>query len=67
MNAHPLTRYRSQNGLSRRELAALLGVSEAMVGHIESGIRRLNASRAVQAERAHGIPRAITRPDLFAA
>jgi transcriptional regulator with XRE-family HTH domain len=67
MKEHPLAQYRKAAGLSRAQLADKLGITEAMVGHVERGVRRISAERAKEWERDHGIPPAIVRPDLFAA
>lgn len=62
---HPLAEFRRNRGLSRAQVAELLGVTVAMVGHIERGVRRLSAEKARDIEAAQGVPAAVLRPDLF--
>jgi transcriptional regulator with XRE-family HTH domain len=62
---HPLAEFRSLRGLSRAQVAELLGVTVAMVGHIERGVRRLSAEKARHIEETRGVPAAVLRPDLF--
>jgi transcriptional regulator with XRE-family HTH domain len=62
---HPFAAYRKAKGLSRAEIAQQLGITEAMVGHIERGVRKASAERAKEWQREHGIPAHVTRPDLF--
>jgi DNA-binding transcriptional regulator YdaS (Cro superfamily) len=66
MNAHPIISYRLSRGLSRAELAAKLGVKRAMIQHVENGVRKFSAERAMEIERATGVPRSVLRPDLWA-
>jgi transcriptional regulator with XRE-family HTH domain len=40
--------YREKHGLSRKELALRLGVTEGAIGHIERGFRSVTAKRAVE-------------------
>lgn len=63
MNA--IQTYRSRAGISRQEMAKLLGCSVAMVQHVESGARRPSAETAVEWEKRIGIPREEIRPDIF--
>lgn len=67
MKANPLRAYRKQHKLSRKDMAAKLGITPGMIGHIENGIRGISAERAVDIERRLGIPRVALRPDLFRA
>jgi len=39
MNTHPLRRYRSEHGLSRRQVAEAVGVDEMSIGRYERGER----------------------------
>jgi transcriptional regulator with XRE-family HTH domain len=64
--SHPLIDYRRDQNLTREALAARLGVTVAMVGHVERGVRRFSAVRAVAWERELGIPARVTLPELFA-
>jgi DNA-binding transcriptional regulator YdaS (Cro superfamily) len=66
MSIHPITTYREARNQSRAEFAALLGVKRAMLDHVERGIRKFSAERAVQIELATGVPRTVLRPDLWA-
>jgi len=66
MDTHPILSYRLAHGLSRAELAERLGVKLAMIQHVENGVRRFSAERAIEIERATGVPRSILRPDLWA-
>lgn len=63
---HPLVQFRQSRGLSRADLAALLGLTVAMVGHVERGVRKIRPETARRIERESGVPAAVLRPDLFA-
>ena len=63
MNA--ITEYRTREGKSRDDVAAMLNVDHATVWRWEKGELRITAERAVEIERTLGIPRANLRPDLF--
>jgi transcriptional regulator with XRE-family HTH domain len=39
-------RYRDKHGLSRKDLAKLLGVTEGAIGHYERGVRSVTAKKA---------------------
>jgi len=65
MNPHPLIEYRKRRGLSRAQLAELLGVHRSMVDNVERGVRKFSAARAVEMERTARIPRHVLRPDLW--
>lgn len=64
--SHPLLDYRQAHGLTREALAKRLGVTVAMLGHVERGVRRFSATKAVVWERELGIPARVTLPELFA-
>lgn len=66
MHTHPITLYREARQQSRAEFAEVLGVKRAMLDHVERGIRKFSAERAVEIERATGVPRSVLRPDLWA-
>lgn len=63
---HPLAAFRRERGMSRAEIAQLLGVTVAMIGHVERGVRRFDARRALEWQRDKGIPATVTVPELFA-
>lgn len=65
MSDHPLRQYREEHELSQEQLGALLGVSRAMVGLIESGARRVSSDDLAEWEAKTGIPREKLRPDIF--
>lgn len=62
---HPLREFRLARGLSRAELATLLGMTVAMVGHVERGVRRVRPETALRLQEERGVPAAVLRPDLF--
>lgn len=62
---HPLLQFRETRRLSRADLAELLGLTVAMVGHVERGVRKIRAETALRIERERGVPAAVLRPDLF--
>lgn len=62
---HPLVQFREARRLSRAELAELLGLTVAMVGHVERGVRKIRAETALRIERERGVPASVLRPDLF--
>lgn len=63
--SNPLKAYRLKNEMSQQEVADRLGVSRAMVGHLENGDRDFTADMAVLIEQTFGIARVLIRPDLF--
>ena len=65
MSNHPITAYRSAEGLSLSQFAERVGVSRSYACQWETGARRVPAERAVYIERITGIPREQLRPDLF--
>lgn len=65
--SNPIRTYREQNRLSRHEVARNLGVSVAMVGHLETGIRKISAKRANQWAPILGVPREVLCPEIFGA
>ena len=64
---HPLAAYRAQAEISQDELAQRLGISRAMVGHIENRIRKVSAEDAIAFEERLGglVSRHALRPDIF--
>ncbi len=64
---HPLKAYREQNALTQDALAEILGISRAMVTHIENGRRPVTPRKAIDWERQTGIPRTVLCPEIFGA
>lgn len=66
MNATPFHRYVTYVG-SRKEAAARLGISEAMVGHILTGIRGVSVrvAQRIDAETNGTIAKHDLRPDVW--
>jgi DNA-binding transcriptional regulator YdaS (Cro superfamily) len=60
-----LRSYQIAMGLSDRELAAMLGVSDEMVRLLRHGKRQISATRAVSIFKITGIPLHELRPDLW--
>jgi plasmid maintenance system antidote protein VapI len=60
-----LKEYRQKRQLSCAEMAKLLGVAEVTARSFENGNRRITAERAVEIERAIGIPRHQLCPQFF--
>lgn len=56
---------REEKGLSRRQLALAVGVKEAMISHVENGIRGVSPKRAADYEQVLGIPRRELCPQVF--
>ena len=64
---HPLKSYRNVKGLTQGELAAILGVSDATITHIENGRRRITPENAIKWEGLIEIDRARLCPKVFGA
>lgn len=62
-----IKKYRRTHGLSQKQLAELVGVTQGCITHLESGRRNASPKLAVQFEaRTKGkIKRASLRPDIF--
>jgi transcriptional regulator with XRE-family HTH domain len=60
-----LIKYRETKGLSRSQLAKLLGCSQSYVGHVERDIRRLSWKTAMAWEKKLGIDRKLLAPHIF--
>jgi len=56
---------REEKGLSRKQLARAVGVKEAMISHIENGIRGVSPKRANEYEATLGIPKRDLCPEVF--
>lgn len=63
----PLEQYRTENGLTKTQLADLLGVSPTMVSLIASGERKPGFALTKKIEAVTGIPRHVLRPDVYEA
>lgn len=62
---HPLEAYRTENGLSRSDLASKLDVSRMAVYRWETGSRRVDDDLLQAVSDRTGIPKRVLRPDLF--
>lgn len=64
---HPLQAYRECQNLTQEGLAAILGVSNQLISHIETGRRPVTPENAVHWEELLGrqLTRYELRPDLF--
>lgn len=65
MKAHPLREYRSEHGLTQGQLAAILGVSDATITHIETGRRRITPENAREWEVKLSLSKAVLCPEIF--
>lgn len=63
--ANVLSQYRTDNGLTQKHLADLLGVQPPAVCKWES--KRIPAERVLDVARITGIPKEELRPDLYRA
>jgi len=66
-SVHPLAAFRAQARMSQSDLANLLGLSRAMVGHIENRVRNVSAEDAIRFETLldRRVTRHELRPDIF--
>jgi transcriptional regulator with XRE-family HTH domain len=62
---HPLRQYRTDHELSQKQLADLLGVSDATITHIETGKRRVTPENAIEWESKTGVSREVLCPEIF--
>ena len=62
-----LEQYRTEKGLTKTQLAGLLGVSPSMISLVLSGARKPGFALTQRIEAVTGIPRATLRPDVYAA
>jgi transcriptional regulator with XRE-family HTH domain len=60
-----LEQYRAEKGLTKTQLADLLGISPTMISLIVSGARQPGFALTRRIEKVTGIPRAQLRPDIF--
>lgn len=67
MNEHPLKTYRKAKGMTQGDLAALLGISDAMVTHIENGRRRVTPENARDWEQIIHVSKEALCPEIFGA
>ena len=65
MEKNPIQGYREAKGLSQGEMAELLGCSDALISHIETGKRSITPERAIEWEPILGIPRSRLCPAIF--
>ena len=65
--AQAIKTYREQAGLSQAKFAKRIGVTQGLIGHYETGLKRPSANAAVAIEKATNgaIQRSQLRPDLF--
>lgn len=66
MDTHPLTRGRTDKGLSQEALAELVGCKRWMINRIERGQRQPSVRLTAKLAAATGIPREELRPDIYA-
>lgn len=64
---NPIQQYRTANGLTQEDLAAMIAVSQGAIAHIETGRRRPSALLSVRIEEATAgaVTRYELRPDVF--
>jgi transcriptional regulator with XRE-family HTH domain len=62
---HPLKAYRIQHKLTQGQLASVLGVSDAMITHIENGRRPVTPKNAIEWEGRIGLSRSLLCPEIF--
>ena len=60
-----LEQYRAEKGLTKTQLADLLGISPTMISLIVSGARQPGFALTRRIEKVTGIPRSQLRPDIF--
>lgn len=65
MTEHPLKTYRKNRQMTQGELASVLGISDAMVTHIENGRRPITPAKAVAWAPILGISREALCPEIF--
>jgi DNA-binding XRE family transcriptional regulator len=63
--AHPLTSWRDERGISQDDFASDLDVTRWTVTSIETGRRRPSVELTAKIEAITGISRAALRPDIF--
>lgn len=65
MREHPLKEYRKAKEMTQGELASVLGVSDAMITHVENGRRRVTPEKAREWEKKIGVPKEALCPEIF--
>ncbi len=62
-----ILKYRTENNLTRAELAKQLGCSHSLIQHIESGLRSVTPKKAKEWEKITngGLPKELTCPEIF--
>lgn len=66
MDKHPLTDFRTREGLSQDDLAKLIGVSRETITRWENGTRKPDAATLPTIAEKTGIQPSTLRPDLAA-
>lgn len=62
---HPLCKYRSENGLTLKDVANMVGVEHASLSRIESGRQNPSMELAARIAKATGIHIGDLRPDVY--
>lgn len=65
MVKHPIKTYREKAGLTQKQLASILGVSDATITHIENGRRRVTPENAKEWESKIPVSKADLCPEIF--
>lgn len=65
MKDHPLRTYRNSIGITQEQLADVLGVSFALVNHIENGRRRVTPENAIEWEKIIPLAKESLCPEIF--
>lgn len=62
-----ISEYRARKGLSRKQLAEIIGVSAEFLRLHENGKRQFSPQRAIQVDELTGgeVPKHETRPDIW--
>lgn len=62
---HPLKTFRVERQMTQGQLAAILGVSDATITHIENGRRPVTPKNAIEWEAKIGVGRDLLCPEIF--
>lgn len=62
---HPLKSFRIERQMTQGQLAAILGVSDATITHIENGRRPVTPKNAIEWEAKIGVSRELLCPEIF--
>jgi transcriptional regulator with XRE-family HTH domain len=60
-----IRQFRTKRGLSQKEMAAMLGVSPALISEIERGNRKVSPRKVREWAGKLKVSRAALRPDIF--